>query len=69
MKDLQTSDPKAHSGNLRSKLLEIVEHWPGDKVKVKDPRAKALFETSAEVVNSLIVAFRHFEEGKEEAWK
>jgi hypothetical protein len=69
MKDLQTSDAKAHSENLRSGLQEMVDHLRKDIGKVEDPKAKALFETSAEVIKGLITAFRHYEEGNEEAWK
>lgn len=69
MKDLQTSDPKAHAGNIRSGLQEMVDHLRKDISRVDDPQAKALFETSAEVINGLIIAFKHYQEGKEEAWK
>lgn len=69
MKDLQTSDPKAHSENIRSGLQEIVDHLRKDIEKVDDAKAKALFETSAEVINGIITAFSHYEEGKEEAWR
>lgn len=69
MKDLQTSDPKEHSQNIRSELQEIVDHLRKDISKVEDPKAKALFETSAEVLSGLLTAYKHYEEGKEEAWK
>lgn len=69
MKDLQTSDPKVHSENIRSGMQEIVDHLRSDIDKVDDDQAKALFETSAEVIKGLITAFKHYEEGKEAAWK
>lgn len=69
MEDLQTSDPRAHSKNIRSGLQEMVDHLRKDIGKVEDPKAKALFETSAEVLTGLLTAYKHFEEGKEEAWK
>lgn len=69
MKDLQTSNPKEHSRNIRSGLQEMVDHLRKDISKVEDPKAKALFETSAEVIKGLITAFSHYEEGEEEAWK
>lgn len=69
MKDLQTTDPKAHSANIKSGLQEMVDHLRKDISKVDDPKAKALFETSAEVINGLITAFSHYEEENEEAWK
>ncbi|SDH04369.1 hypothetical protein [Psychroflexus sediminis] len=69
MKDLQTSDAKAHSENIRSGLQELIVHLKKDISKVDDPKAKALFETSAEVLTGLKTAFLHYEEGNEEAWK
>ncbi|AKD05338.1 hypothetical protein POKO110462_21905 [Pontibacter korlensis] len=69
MKDLQTSDPKAHVQNVRSGMQEIVDHLRKDIGRLEEPKAKALFETSAEVLGGLITAFSHYEEGKEEAWK
>lgn len=69
MKDLQTSDGKAHSENIRSGLNEMVVHLRKDVLKVDEPKAKALFETSAEVLLGLIKAFKDFEAAKEEAWK
>lgn len=69
MKDLQTSNPKEQSRNIRSGLQEMVDHLRKDISKVEDPKAKALFETSAEVIKGLITAFSHYEKGEEEAWK
>lgn len=69
MKELDTKDPKKHSRNIRSGLQEMVDHLRRDIHIVEDPRAKALFETSAEVLIGLQKAFSDFEEGEEEAWK
>lgn len=69
MKDLQTSDPREHAQNIRSELQEIKDHLRKDIGKVDEPQAKALFETSAEVLEGLIKAFSHYEKKSEEAWK
>lgn len=69
MKDLQTTDAKAHSENIRSGIQELIDHIKRDISRVDDPKAKALFETSAEVLGGLKTAFSHYEEGREEAWK
>jgi hypothetical protein len=69
MKDLQTSDPREHAQNIRSGMQEMVDHLRKDIGKVDEPQAKALFETSAEVIQGLITAFSHYEEKSEEAWK
>jgi hypothetical protein len=69
MKDLQTPDPREHSQNIRTELQKVVGHLRKDIGKVDDPQAKALFETSAEVLLGLTTAFKHFVEKNEEAWK
>lgn len=69
MKDLETSDPRAHAKNIRTEMQEIVDHLRRDIGKVDDPKAEALFETSAEVLQGVITAFTHFEEKSEEAWR
>jgi hypothetical protein len=37
--------------------------------KVSDPRAQALFETTAEVMIGLQKAYQDFEDRSEQAWK
>lgn len=46
-----------------------MQHIRDDITKVDDPKAQALFETSAEVLNGLITAYEHFERRSEAAWK
>jgi hypothetical protein len=41
----------------------------GDVGNVEEPRAEALFETTAEVLGGLKKAFEHYEEKSEEAWR
>ena len=69
MKELDTSNSKIHSQNIRQEFQEMVDHLRRDIGKVKDPKAKALLETSAEVLTGLITAFKHYEDGIEEAWR
>ncbi|HER39920.1 MAG TPA: hypothetical protein ENO10_01730 [Salinimicrobium catena] len=69
MKNPESSDPKAHSESIRTELGRLAERMRKDISKIDDPRGKALFETSAEVLNGLSTAFLHYEQGKEEAWK
>lgn len=40
-----------------------------DVGKTDDPRARALFETTAEVLNGLARGYRHYVERSEEAWR
>jgi predicted AAA+ superfamily ATPase len=48
---------------------ELIEHLRDDIEKIDDARAKAMFETSAEVIIGLKKAFEHFEAGEETAWQ
>ena len=63
------SDPRHHTQKLKHMLNETAKHSREDISKVSDPKAKALFETTAEVLNGLMNAFDHFEQKSEEAWK
>jgi hypothetical protein len=69
MRDLNTSNSKAHAQNIQSGMQEISDHLRKDINKVEDTRAKALFETSAEVLNGLIKAFSDYQQENEAAWK
>lgn len=69
MKDLETSDPREHAQNIRSGFQELADHLQRDVNKLEDAQAKALFETSREVLKGLITAFSHFEEKSEPAWR
>ena len=63
------SDPRHHTAKLKKMLTEIMEHARQDVGKVTDPKAQALFETTAEVLARLKKAYEHFEQGTEGAWK
>ena len=63
-------DPRHHTMKLKGMLEETIRHAREDIGKVRNsPRAEALFETTAEVLNGLKTAYEHFEEGDEEAWR
>lgn len=62
------SDPKRHTGYVKGQLNDLVEHLREDVRKVDEPQAKALFETSAEVLGGLATAFEHYEAKNEAAW-
>lgn len=57
MKDLDTSDAVPHMVNVMAELHELIDHMRRDAQRVSDPRAAALFETSAEVLAGLERAF------------
>jgi hypothetical protein len=62
-------DPREHTRKINSMLREAMDHVREDVPKVSDPKAQALFETSAEVLGGLITAYEHFEQGSEAAWR
>ncbi|HSU96930.1 MAG TPA: hypothetical protein VLI40_06850 [Gemmatimonadaceae bacterium] len=64
-----SSDPRQHTANIKRMLNDTVTHLRDDTEKVDDPRAKALFETSAEVLTGLVTAFEHYDNKSESAWK
>jgi hypothetical protein len=62
-------DPRHHTIKIRGMLGDLRDHLREDVSKVEDPRAEALFETTAEVLGGLIIAYEHYERGAEEAWR
>ena len=50
-------------------MSRLIEHLRGDVAKVTEPKAQALFETSAEVLTGLVKAFDDYEKKSEETWR
>jgi len=48
---------------------ELIDHLRGDIGKMTEPKAQALFETTAEVISGLGTAFKHYAQKSENAWK
>ena len=69
METIASKDPRAHTANVRKEFRELINHLRGDINKIDEPKAQALFETTAEVISGLDTAFKHYEEKSEEAWK
>ncbi len=65
----QTGEPRTHSENIQHRLTDLIDHLHTDIERVREPRFQALLETGAEVLTGLRSAFRHYDEGKETAWK
>ena len=63
------NDPRHHSIKLKQMLHDAGEHARQDVEKVDDPKARALFEVTAEVLEGLTKAFQHYEEKSEPAWR
>jgi hypothetical protein len=69
METIASKDPRAHTANVRKEFRELIDHLRGDIGKITEPKAQALFETTAEVISGLDTAFKHYEEKSETAWK
>jgi hypothetical protein len=61
-------DPRHHTIRIRNMLIsEVRDHLREEIAKINEPRAEALFETTAETLDGLITAFEDYESGQEEA--
>lgn len=64
MKDLDTKINQ-HITNLQA----VKQRLRNDIPQIQDDKAKALYETTAEVLEGLINAFADYQQGKEAAWR
>ncbi|MDC7785995.1 hypothetical protein PQJ75_14325 [Rhodoplanes sp. TEM] len=62
-------DPRQHTQKMQKALTDIKNHLREDIHKVDEPQLKAMFETSAEVLEGLAKAFRDYEQKNEAAWR
>jgi hypothetical protein len=65
----EDGDPRHHIQNLHAMLGEVAQHAREDVDKITDPKAQALFETSAEVLQGLMQAYDHALAKSETAWR
>ena len=66
----KTHDPMFHAANIEKMLDDVTKHIRDDIERVdNDPRAQALFETSAEVLQGLTKAYHDFQAKSEKAWR
>ena len=63
-----SANPLEHTANIKNEFIKLSEHLREDVEKVHDPKAKALFEVSAEVIDGLQKAFNDYEKKNESAW-
>jgi len=69
MENKNSSNPMEHTANIKKEFRMLIDHLREDVTKVNDPLAKALFETSAEVITGLEKAFSDYESKSEPAWQ
>jgi hypothetical protein len=68
MAQLDPSDPRTHTRDMERRFKETVSDLRNDIKIIQDPRAKALFETAAEVIGGLEKAFHDYDKRDELAW-
>ena len=69
MKPSSTNNPMHHTQKLKAQMRQLIAHLRDDVGKVAEPKAQALFETSAEVLTGLCKAFNDYEQQSERAWR
>ena len=55
------NNPIHHTQKLKTQMRQLIDHLREDVGKVTEPKAQALFETSAEVLTGLVKAFDDYE--------
>jgi hypothetical protein len=63
------TDPRHHTEKIRRMMNEVIQHVRADVAKVSEPKAQALFETTAEVLSGLATAYEHYDAKAEPAWR
>lgn len=63
-----TQNVSHHTTKIKNMLSELIDHLRSDITKIEDLQAKAMFETSAEVLIGIRKAFNDFDEKNEQAW-
>lgn len=56
-----TPNARYHAAHIRQMLSDVVTHARQDIERVHDPKAQALFETTAETLLGLMKAYEDFE--------
>ena len=69
MKHSSTNTSIHHTQRLQIQMQELISHLRNDVGEVTEPKAQALFETSAEVLTGLAKAFADYANQSEDAWR
>ena len=69
MKPPSKNNPIHHTQKIKVRMRQLIDHLREDVGKVTEPKAQALFETSAEVLTGLVKAFDDYENKSERAWR
>lgn len=68
IKPIESTDPKEHAQNIERYIYELKLFCHEEIKTVTDPKAKALFETTAEVLGGLEKAFSDYQSEDLGAW-
>jgi hypothetical protein len=63
------NNPIHHTEKIKVQMRQLINHLREDVGKITEPKAQALFETSAEVLTGLVKAFDDYEKKNEAAWR
>ena len=69
IQDSDSRDPKVHTANIRKEMKALIDHLRRDVERVDEPRAQALFETSAEVLKGLVQTLDDYDAAEETAFR
>jgi hypothetical protein len=69
MKLISENNPVHHTQKIKAQMRQLIGHLRKDIGKFMEPKAQALFETSAEVLTGLVKAFDDYEKKSEAAWR
>ena len=69
MKSSSKNNTVHHTQKIKARMRQLIEHLREDVGKVTEPKAQALFETSAEVLTGLVKAFDDYKKKSEAAWR
>jgi len=65
---IDETDPRAHTARMEQSFHETIDTLRSEIKVMTDPRARALFETAAEVIGGLEKAFHDYDKKDELAW-
>jgi hypothetical protein len=69
MKHSSDKNSIRHTQKIKVGMRQLIDHLRKDVERVREPKAQALFGTSAEVLTGLVKAFDDYEKGSEAAWR
>ena len=68
MTEVDVKDPRYKTRLMEKHFKQTIDDLRGEIKVLDDPRAKALFETAAEVISGLEKAFHDYDKRDELAW-